>query len=146
MSLAAIRAGLYTTFTACGPYLGSEVSTCDFGGLESTGAGSCLTFFPDGNSPLEPISFGTCNVFNYKREWHIGGTVWLRDGGTPTKILNEIWLAYDDLFNTIKKDASLNNSCQGAYLAQIANQFGNFVKMGGQVWKPINFTVIAFEF
>ncbi len=35
MTLAGIRAGLYTTLTSCGPYLGREVSTCDFGGLET---------------------------------------------------------------------------------------------------------------
>lgn len=146
MTLQAVRAGLYTTLTACGPYLGSEVSSCDFGGLESTGAGSCLTFFPDGVSQIDPIALGTFNHRNNQRAWRIGGTVWLRDSGQATKVLNGLWQAYDDIYNTISKDDSLNGSCQEAHVAQIANQFGQFVNMGGQLWKPVNFAVVALEF
>ncbi len=86
------------------------------------------------------------NVRHYQRTWRIGGTVWLRDSGQATKVLNGLWQAYDDLYNTISKDDSLNNSCQGAYLANVSNQFGQFAKIGGQVWKPVNFTVLAMEF
>lgn len=145
MSLAAIRAGLYTTLTACGPWAGSEISTCDFGVLETNSA-CCVTFMPDGTSQIAPDSFGTPNSRNYIRQWRIGGKLWLRDTGQATKVLNGVWQGYDDLFNTISKDDSLNGSARAAYVAGIANQFGQFFKQGGQLWKPVDFVVIATEF
>lgn len=145
MSLALIRAGLYTTLTACGPWSGSEVSTCDFGGLERM-SGCCITLLPDGQSQITPDSFGTLNSRNYLRAWRIGGKLWIRDDGDPLSTLNRLWLAYDDLYNTLSKDDSLNGTAKAAHVEVIANQFGQFFKMGGQTWKPVDFVVVAEEF
>ena len=145
MSLALIRAGIYTTITSCGPWAGSEVSTCDFGGLESN-SGCCITFMPDGTSPIEPNSFGTLNKRNYTRSWHIGGKLWIRDTGTPAVVLNKLWQSYDDIYNTFAKDDSLNGTAQESHVTVIANQFGLFHKMGGQLWKPVDFIIVAEEF
>lgn len=146
MSLAGIRAGLYTTLTACGPWAGSEISTCDFGVMETVNSASCITLLPDGTSQIAPLDFGTLNSRGYRRVWRIGGKLWLRDTGEATRTLNRVWLGYDDLYNTISKDDSLNGSCKAAYVAAIANQFGQFFKIGGQLWKPIDFVVLAEEF
>ncbi len=145
MSLAAIRAGLYTTLTACGPWAGSEVSTCDFGGRESN-SGCCITLLPDGQSPIDPNSMGTFNKRNYTRAWRIGGKLWIRDTGTATVVLDKLWKSYDDIYNTLAKDDSLNGSAEESHVAVIANQFSQFFSMGGQKWKPVDFVVIAFEF
>lgn len=145
MTLAGIRAGLYTTLTACGPWAGSEVSTCNFGGLE-TNSGSCITFLPEGTSAITPNSFGTFNSRNYTRAWRIGGKLWIRDTGTADAVNDRLWKAYDDIYNTISKDDSLNGSCKEAHVAAVANQFGLFFKQGGQLWKPVDFVVIAVEF
>jgi hypothetical protein len=145
MSLATVRAGLYTTLTACGPWSGCEVSTCDFGGLESN-SGCCITFLPDGQSEIIPLSDGTFNSRHYTRAWRIGGTLWIRDNGTATVVLNKLWQSYDDLYNTLSKDDSLNGAAAESHVAIIANKFGQFVRIGGQQWKPVNFVVIAQEF
>ena len=105
-----------------------------------------MTFLPDGTSEIEANSLGTFNNRNETRHWRIGGTVWLRDTGQATKVLNGIWQAYDDIYNTLSKDDSLNGSAKASQVTAISNQFGQFMNQGGQLWKPVNFVVIADEF
>src|SRR3990167_1643073 len=60
-TLAVLRNGLFSTFTACGPYSATQISTCDYGVIErSTG---CALFFKPEEGSFEPITFGnTGNV------------------------------------------------------------------------------------
>lgn len=146
MSLAAIRVGLYAHVTACGPWLASEVSTCAFDVLESAAA-SALTLFPEGTTEISPLTFGGQSLPGAERRlWRIGGTLWIRDLNSPTDMLNRIWLGYDDLYNTFHKDDTLGNTAQKAQLVGITHQIANFREAGGQVWKPVDFTLVIEEF
>ena len=145
MSIQAIRNGLFATLTACGPYAAAEISACSFDVLEATAA-CAITYFPNGISEIEPDRQGTYNSRNYYRTWRIGGTLWLRDTGDPQALLGRIWQGYDDLFNTLSKDDSLNGSACAARLASISTERDRFWEAGGHLWKPVEWTVIAEEF
>ena len=147
MSIASIRAGLYTLLSASGPYAASNISACSYDVIEATNAGCAIVFQPVGVSVIEPLAMGDYNSRAYQRNWRIGGTLYIRDTGDPTHILGRIWQGYDDLYNTISKDDSLNGTCQEAHLESITNRGVNvFVDMGGQLWKPVEFSVLATEF
>ena len=147
MSITAIRNGLFHLLTASGPYETRSVSACSFDPLEATNAGCAIIFQPVGQSQIEPLAMGGRNTRAYQRTWNIQGILYIRDVGNPHHLLGRIWQGYDDLYNTISKDDTLNGSCQEAHLTGITNRgMGTFIDIGGQVWKPIEFTVQAVEF
>ena len=145
MSITAIRNGLYTLLTASGPWTAAEISTCSFDCLER-GSGCAITFFPEGTTDIEPLAFGSGGVQADQRHWRIGGTVWIREDGNPQTILGGIWRAYDDIYNTIRKDNTLGGTCDRAMLTDISTTLNRFQESGGHVWKPVDWVVIADEF
>ena len=146
MSIASIRGGLYTHITTCGPWAANQVSTCSFDNLESTNGACAITFFPEGTTTIEPLTMGRSNVVEDKVDWRIGGTLWIRDTGDPTDVLNRIWLGYDDLLTTLRKDNSLGGTAQAAFLVSITQRTVDFRTAGGHLWKPVDWVVVAQEF
>lgn len=147
MSITAIRNGIARTLTACGPWENSDISACSFDPMEATNSGCAIIFQPVGVSTIEPLALGTLNARAYMRTWRIGGVLYIRDTGDPQHLLGRIWQGYDDLYNTLSKDDSLNGSCDEAHLESITNRgMGTFVDLGGQLWKPIEFSIVATEF
>lgn len=145
MSLAAIRNALFAHFTASGPFTASEISTCTFDVLESV-SGSCLTFFPEGVTEIEPLAFGTGGVTADKRNWRIGGTLWIRDTGNPLDVLSRIWQSYDDLYSTLHKDPGLGGTADQARLTTISHNRDRFMEIHGHLWKPVEWVVVAEEY
>jgi hypothetical protein len=146
MSITAIRNALFTHLTACGPWAAREISTCSFDVIESTNGACAITFFPEGPTQIEPLTYGRSNVVEDKVQWRIGGTLWLRDEGDPTRVLSRIWQGYDDLLTTLRKDNSLGGTAQAAFLVQISQRTMEFKSIGGHVWKPIDWVLLATEF
>ena len=146
MSLVAIRNGLYAHMVASGPFLAREISTCSFDVLESTNGACAITFFAEGATQIEPLTYGRSNVVEDHVHWRIGGTLWIRDSGNPVDVLSRIWQGYDDLLTTLRKDNSLGGTSQAAFLVQISQRTQDFKSMGGHVWKPIEWVVVAQEF
>jgi hypothetical protein len=147
MSIQAIRNGLFHLLTASGPYEQSSVSACSFDPLEATNSGCAIVFQPLGVSQIEPLALGSRNARAYERRWRIGGVLYIRDTSDPQALLGKIWQGYDDLYNTISKDDSLGGACEEAHLESITNRgMEQFVELGGQLWKPIAFSVLAVEF
>lgn len=145
MSLAAIRAGIYTTLTACGPYSGAEVSSCDFGVLE--GAATCaVVFMPSTGTRVEPLRVGGHNTRGYTRIWSISGHVYVKDTGDPTALLDRAWKAHDDIYNTLSKDDSLNSSACASRLTGFSFDENAGVEAGGAVWADVRWSLEAEEF
>lgn len=146
MSLTAIRNGLFQLLTACGPYSAQTISTCTFDVLESTNGGCAIVFLPDGVSQIEPLTMGSRNARAYHRKWRIGGTLYIRDTGDEQALWGKVWQGYDDLYNTISKDDSLQSSACAAALVSVGQRVNTFIEAGGQVWKLVDFVVVAEEF
>lgn len=144
MSLAAVRNGLFTTLTACGPWSAVEISTCCFDPLEHTSG--CAVILLPGDSEITPLTFSGGGVTrDYSRTWEIAGTVYVKDTGDPRRVLSRVWQAVDDIYETISKDASLNGSADAAHVARISYNQDQFVEAAGHLWAPVRFTVLATE-
>lgn len=146
MGIQTIRNGLYSLLTASGPYSAQNVSTCSFDVLESTNGGCALVFLPEGTSTIEPLANGGRNTRAYLRKWRISGTLYIRDTGDQSALWGKVWQGYDDLYNTISKDDTLQSSACAAHISSITHRANEFVQPGGQLWKPMVFTVEAWEF
>ena len=144
MSLAAIRNGLFTTLTTCGPWDDTEVSTCDFGILESTSA--CAIVFMPGNSTIEPNHVNNAPARGYLRHWGIGGIGYLKDTGDPELVLARVWQFYDDLYNTVRKDDTLNGAAFSSMLTDITFDLTTGgVEVGGQFFMAVPWRIEAEE-
>lgn len=136
-----IRNGFYRTLTACGPYSACDVSACDFGILDTI-PGACAVMFMPGTSTFTPLAIGTQPSRWDNRGWGITGQVWVKEINDPVTFNGRIWQAHDDLYNTIQKDNSLNNTCQNARVTQM-----QFIADGndkeGQHWGVVQFTIVA---
>lgn len=145
MSLATVRAGLYTHLTASGPWAAREVSSCSFDVLEAAAA-SAITFFPEGTTEIGSETFGTPGAIGLNmRTWRIGGTLWIRDLNQPQDMLNRIWLAYDDLYTTFHKTDDLGDRQLNVGLISISHRIDNFRDIGGHLFKPVDWVVLAQE-
>src|SRR3990167_749572 len=110
MSLSDIREGLYYTLHVWGPWLASEISTCDFGILE-TATTCAIVFMPSTDSSFEETGFGTSDSSD-TNVWSIEGGLYIKDTGDPRALLNKVWLGHDDLRNTFRKDRRLNGTAR----------------------------------
>lgn len=144
MSLAAIRAGLFTTLTACGPWASAEISACCFDPLQSTNA--CAIVFLPGRSEITPQRLGTRPARGYLRRWSIEGVLYVKDTGDPRRTLGNVWQGIDDLYTTIAKDDTLASSACAAHVSSINFDRNTFIEAAGQIWAPVSFTVEAEEF
>jgi len=143
MSLASIRNGLVTTLTACGPWIAAEISTCDFGILDHV-SGCAIVLLP-GESPIEPLSFGGTPARGWRRLWGIKGEMYIKDTGNSASLLSSVWSGHDDLYNTLAKDDSFNDSCQMAALTRLSFA-GVGPDVAGQDWAVVRFEITAEEF
>ena len=146
MSITAIRNALFAHLSTCGPWAANQISTCSFDVIESTNGACAITFFPEGPTQIEPLTFGRNHVVEDKVQWRIGGTLYIRDTGDPTAVLSRIWQGYDDLLTTLRKDNSLGGAATAAFLVQISQRTVEFRAAGGHVWKPIDWVLLAQEF
>jgi hypothetical protein len=144
VSLAAIRNGLFRTLTACGPWDETEISTCDFGIIEST-SGCALMFLP-GTTTITPNRNNNAPARGYLRAWGINGEAYLKDTGDPELVLSRVWQVHDDLYNTIRKDDTLN----GAAFSSTLNGFSFDINtsgrdVNGQLFFVVGFGMVAEE-
>lgn len=144
MSLAAIRNGLYQTFTACGPWDETEISTCDFGILESTSA--CAIVFMPGTTVITPNRNRSAPSRGYLRQWGIRGRGYIKDTGDPELVLTRVWQFCDDLYNTLVKDDTLNGTAFSSQLNTIDfDMVTGGIDVAGQFFMEIPFTLTAEE-
>lgn len=142
MGLVAIRNGLVATFTACGPFAANEISTCDFGIMESV-SGSCIILSPKRVRP-EAMRAGTPPSRGYKRTWTISGTLYIK-WSDPTRMLSQAWQGMDDIYNTISKDDTLQSSACAAQVSDISFDKRFTVRKDGNEYLPIEFEIEAEE-
>jgi hypothetical protein len=144
VSLAEIREGLYYTLQVWGPWLASEISTCDFGILESVS--SCgIVFMPSTDTSFEETGFGTTDADDTST-WSIEGGLYIKDTGDPRALLNKVWLGHDDLRDTLRKDRRLNNTADNSILTGMSFDPTIALEVGGALWAQIKFKIQAVEF
>jgi len=143
MTLQTVRDGLYYVLTVWGPYNSTEVSACAFDVLESTSA-CAIVFTPGGDSTFDLLTFGASGVD--QMTWAIDGIVYIKDTGDPKLFLSRCWQAHDDLWETVKKDRTLNGAAQ---LARITGMSFN-VELGREVdgayWGEVKFRLEAIDY
>jgi len=143
MSLQDIRDGLYFTLVTWGPYASTEVSTCAFDVLESTSA-CAIVFTPGGDTIFEPLTMGASATDI--RLWSIGGAVYVKDTGDPKLFFRRVWQAHDDLYDTLRKDRSFNNTAQFGRLTRLSFNPDLGVEAAGAYWGRIEFSITAEEY
>ena len=144
MSLADIREGLYYTLQVWGPWLASEISTCDFGILE-TATACAIVFMPSTDSSFEETGFGTSDSSD-TNVWSIEGGLYIKDTGDPLALLNKVWLGHDDLRNTFRKDRRLNGTADNAVLMSMSFDPTIALEAGGALWAQVLWKIQAIEY
>ena len=144
MSLADIREGLYYTLQVWGPWLASEISTCDFGILE-TATACAIVFMPSTDSSFEETGFGTSDSSD-TNVWSIEGGLYIKDTGDPRALLNKVWLGHDDLRNTFRKDRRLNGTADNAVLMSMSFDPTIALEAGGALWAQVLWKIQAIEY
>ena len=144
MSLADIREGLYYTLQVWGPWLASEISTCDFGILE-TATACAIVFMPSTDSSFEETGFGTSDSSD-TNVWSIKGGLYIKDTGDPRALLNKVWLGPDDLRNTFRKDRRLNGTADNAVLMSMSFDPTIALEAGGALWAQVLWKIQAIEY
>ena len=135
-----IRNGLVTTLAACGPYFAGEISTCDLGIMD--GVSGCAVMLLPGNSPFTPDRYGTPPARHYDRRWGINGKVYVKDNGDAAGFNARIWQAVEDIYTTLRKDATLNGTADDAVIVN-ANALGTGFDAQGVNWGVVEFEVRA---
>lgn len=144
MSLANIREGLYYTLQVWGPWLDSEISTCDFGILETVTA-CAIVFMPSTDSSFEEIGFGISDSPDVNT-WSIEGGLYIKDTGDPRALLNRVWLGHDDLRDTLRKDRTLNGQASNAILMSMSFDPTIALEAGGALWAQVIWKIQAVEY
>jgi len=141
MSLAGVRAGLYTHLSTCGPFASHEISACDYGIIERT-SGCAIIFTPTGEHVNEPLTHsGTGVTVSHMTTWHITGELYIRFTGDSPTFLSKVWGGIDDIQTTINKDVSLGNSVDFAYLSSMSYDVNRGYEIGGFDYGVVGFVV-----
>jgi hypothetical protein len=143
VSLQAIRNALYAQLITCGPYAASEISTCSFNVLE-TAATCAIVYLPGNGTTFEELT-GTATSGLDEKHWSISGGVYIRDSGDPQRLLNLVWQAHDDLWNTIQKDRRLGGAADNARLLSMAFDPRIGTEAGGAFWAEVRWQLRADE-
>ena len=142
MSLQDIRDGLFYTFHTWGPFAASELSTCAFDVLE--GANTCAIVFLPSDSEFEPLTFGASSA-DYKH-WGIGGSGYIKDTGDPKNLLSRVWQMHDDIYDTIRKDRTLNRTAAMGHIVSMTYDPNVGIDAGGAFWAEVKWRLIADSF
>lgn len=143
MTLETIRNGLYYVLTTWGPYSAEEVSTCSFDALE-TSAASAIIFTPGADTTFDLLTYGASGVD--QMTWAIDGAVYVKDTGDPKLFLSRCWQAHDDLWQTVKKDRTLNNAAQIARITGMSFNIELGREVAGAFWGEIKFRLEAIDY
>ena len=139
MSLSDIREGLYYTLQVWGPWLASEISTCDFGILETVTA-CAIVFMPSTDSSFEETGFGTSDSSDTST-WSIEGGLYIKDA-----LLDRVWQGHDDLRDTFRKDRRLNGAADNAILMSMSFDPTIALEAGGALWAQVMWKIQAIEY
>lgn len=142
-----IRTGLQTQLTTCWPWSAGEVSASDFGILETASA-CAIVFLPGQNTRIDPLTRGTYNSITQRRDWDISGHLYIKYTGNATCLLAMVWQGHDDLYDTIKKDNSLQGALAAngaAWLYRFSFDENRSVQAHGHKWADILWGVTAVE-
>lgn len=128
-------------------YNEDQISACDFG--IAAFATCSIIIQPGPNSNFRPLTFGTfadsaCNAMQQFENWSITGILLVKDTGDSKKLLADLWIGADDLFDAIDADNTLNNSACMARITAISRpSIDAFVTQGDQDFGFLTFDVEA---
>ena len=145
MSLQTIRDGLVTTIVGQGKWAASQISSCDFGLMDLSA--SCVILQPGPGTSITPIALGTNTVRDKAKNWDISGMVFVKDEGNPETLLSRMWIACDDIYDSVNADDTLNGTADAAMITRISRpSIDAFVTDGNTDWAFIEFSVAAVEY
>ena len=142
MSIIAIRNGLVATIQAHGKWAASEISTCDLGISELCAS---MVFLQPARAAISPLTMmAGDNVRQKMRTYSIFGLVLVKDQGDPTKLLENMWVATDDIFDSVNRDDTLSGAACAAYIAEISRpSIDSFLSNGAHDFGYLTFRVDA---
>ena len=145
MSITAIKTGLYTHLTTCGPWGTQEVSTCDFGIIEQA-SGCAIVLHPTGEHTIEPLTFrGTGKSTGKSIHWAFEGGLYIRFTGDPRTFLSRVYTGIDNIQTTLDKDDTLGVSTSQVSLTNIRYNVNEGYRMGDQDFGVVHFTLDCYE-
>ena len=146
MSLVSIRNGLVATLSACGPYLATEISTCDFGIINGV-SGSAIIITPTGESNIELATMGGNAVaLNEYPIWAVTGEVYVVFTGDSPAFLSKIWQGIDDIRTTIGKDVTLQGAVGFARVTRFRFNINEAFEMSGIDYGRFSFQLEAHDY
>lgn len=140
--------GLIATIEAHGKWTVNEISACDYGIANLSGSTVHLSPGPD--SSIFPLTGGlsACGGSRQKQAtWNIAGMVLVKDPGSPTLFLGRLWTAYDDIFDSVNSDDTLDGKVEAAHISAISRPSPDaFIEGEGADYGFINFVVTGVEY
>ena len=146
MSLANIRNGTINTIAAYGKWSASQISACDFGIM--TLCASCVLLQPGAGTTIAPLSIGDATVARAtEKTWSIAGRVMVKDMGDSKTMLQRLWTACDDIYESLRSDEDLGGTAKASMVTTISRpSMDSFITDGNGFWGYIDFTLVAIEY
>lgn len=143
MSLSALKDGALQTLVNGGHWTSTEVSGCDFG--IATRSASAVILQPGPNSNFRRLSMG--DPTDKYQIWNIAGIVMIKRPSDSTQLLNMVWQACDDIYDTFDGDDTLNGAACTALVTQISRpSIDSFISDGATDWAWVEFIIQAEEY
>lgn len=138
MSGSAMADGLISILTSASAFDSSNVSKNDFGTIEQ--AATCALIVRPWSWEAERFTFGN----EMKVIWDLLVECYIKDSGTSTTDLNNLWKINQEIFVAVQNDASLNNSACDA-LPRRGQMHDDLFEALGSGWLRTDIIVEAWE-
>ena len=145
MGIVTIRNGAVATIQAGGKWAASEISTCDLGISELCAS---MVFLQPQRVAVTPLTMMGASMSRQKmRVYSLFGLVLVKDQGDPTKLLENMWVATDDIYDSINADDTLNGTACAAHIAEISRpSIDSFLSNGAHDFGYLSFRIDATVF
>ena len=103
MSITTAKNAIYSLITASGPWTTGEVSSCDFGIIDSVSACG-IVFLPEGESEIEQLTFrGAGSKGAQHLTWQFRGDLFIKFDGNSPCYMAKLYRGIDDIQETFAK-------------------------------------------
>ena len=141
MSISTARNAAYSLITSCGPWGTAEVSSCDFGIIESVAA-SGIVFVPEGEAEIQQLTFaGPDNSGAQAITWRFRGDLFVKYKGNSPSYLSQMYQAIDDMQHTFAKSekGQGSNTASILRLTSIVCNIAEMWEIGGHDFGAVRF-------
>ena len=139
MSGSTLGVGLKDTFIAASAFDSGNVSTDDYGIMET--ANACALIITPGGMGAERHAYGE----SWERTWDLDVEGYVKYDGDAQKALHRIWQLADEVIGAVYADQNLNSSACSAIVSGMDRPRNVEVEIAGNTWLPLYFTIEALE-